>query len=161
MNLFGRIAKFVAPLPPTATHPADCVLPSARVEPVGLPAIAAGGVYRISNGILAPNVPISPDLLFPIPTSAPPSLFSPLTSFATPVDLAELRPTWVSGNLFERLCAIGIVGADYSNRGRKKALARDTPQEQKTRTVSRRRILGRKPRTEYRHKRSARCRCGT
>ena len=127
MNLFGRIAKFVAPLPPTATHPADCVLPSARVEPVGLPAIAAGGVYRISNGILAPNVPISPDLLFPIPTPAPPSLFSPLTSFATPVDLAELRPTWVSGNLFERLYAIGIVGADYSNRGRKKGSGEGHP----------------------------------
>lgn len=121
MNLLGRVAQFVAPLHPTITLPFDCVVPSPSVDTFELQAILAGGVHHIDSGIFAPNIRLTSNLVFRIPTVAPPSLFSLLASSAILVDLAELRITSVSGNLFERLYSTGIVGSDYLNRGRKKA----------------------------------------
>lgn len=123
MNLLGRLARFVAPLPAVATHSIKLSLPPPSVEHIPSPPVPQASVYRITNGILAQSDGVSQDLLFAISGTPVLSPFTPLRTDVLPSALgfSGLRDVWVSGNLFERLDRAGIVGADYANRTRKKA----------------------------------------
>jgi SNF2 family DNA or RNA helicase len=122
VNLLGRLARFVAPLPATATHSIKVSLPPPFVEHIPSQPIPQASVYRITNGILAQTDGVSQDLLFAISGTPVLSPFTPLRTDALPsvLGFSGLRDIWVSGNLFERLDRAGIVGADYANRTRKK-----------------------------------------
>jgi hypothetical protein len=122
VNLLGRIARLVAPLPETATHSVEVSLAPALLEHIPSEPIPRASVLRITNGIVTATDGISPDLLFTISGTQPLSPFTPLRAdrAVSAPDFSSLFPTWVSGNLFERLERAGIVGADYANRNRKK-----------------------------------------
>jgi len=131
VSLLERVARVITPLPQTSTHGVQFCLSVARVETHTPAPLTCAGVFRITNGILAPNTDVSADLLFSMAATDPTSLFTPLSSqvFTTPA--IELHQTWLSGNLFERLAPPGIAGADYSSRKKKKD-SQPAPQPQTT-----------------------------
>ncbi len=126
MNLLGRLARFVAPLPATATHPIEVSLPPAFVEDIPNQLIPQVSVYRITDGILAQNNGISPDMIFAMSGVHPLSPFTPLRADIpiSPLGFSHLVDVWVSGNLFERLDRAGIVGSGYDTQNLKRTQTR-------------------------------------
>jgi SNF2 family DNA or RNA helicase len=128
VTLSTSIGKFVTPvLRPGIFEVSRWALAPVGVEDCRLQAIARAGVYKITNGILSTPVDVSPDLLFTIAPPVPASLFTPLTSAVLSPQLPDFCSTWVSGNLVEQLLPASVVGADYTNRTRKKDSAEAQP----------------------------------
>lgn len=121
MNLLGRLARFVAPLPATATHSVNVLLPQAFVEDIPSQLIPQSSVCLITSGVFANNNGISPDLLLAISVVHPLSPFTPLRANTpiSPAGFSDLFHVWVSGNLFERLDRAGILGSNYVENTRK------------------------------------------
>ena len=115
MSFLGRLARFVAPLPATATHSVRVSLPPVFVEDIPCPLIPQASVCRIPDGVIDQNNGISPDLLFAVSGIDFSSLFVSLRAATTtsPPGFCGLGDVWVSGNLFERLVRAGIVGSNY------------------------------------------------
>ena len=126
MNLLGWLARFVAPLPATATHSVNLSLPPPFVEDIPTQLIAQASVCRITDGVFAKNNGISPDLLFAISGIHPLSPFALLRADTpiSPPGFCGLGDVWVSGNLFERLVRSGIVGSDYGEDAIKRGKSR-------------------------------------
>jgi len=123
VNLLGRLARFVAPLPGTATHSVNVLLPPAFVEDIPSQLIPEASVCPSTDGVFAKDNGISPDLLFAIFDLYPPSPFALLKSDTlTPaaVGFSGLHDFWVSGNVFQFLDPAGISGTDYANRSKER-----------------------------------------
>lgn len=116
MNLLDRLARVVAPLPRTTIQSVKVALDLPHLR-------SLRSIDRITDGLSPASGRVSPNLLFSISTAIPTLLFQPLTPeiVSFEVGVTTLRTTSVSGNLFEHLNPPGMVGADYTNRARKKA----------------------------------------